>query len=130
MIPVVQLRTVDQDNGLYKLLMPSPTATVREPANAIRNGNDLRQQREGEEEDAGTTTSSVLSVQNDILNDVGTLYVTIRNVTSSFNLKSRLNLRYLALNGYNVEYKREHGVRHNDIITRVKSAQLTFFICV
>ncbi|KAE9542392.1 hypothetical protein AGLY_003519 [Aphis glycines] len=37
----------------------------------------------------------------------GCLNVNISNVSASFNVKSHLNLRHLALHGHNVEYRRE-----------------------
>lgn len=46
----------------------------------------------------------------DCLNDGRPIDIAISNVVTSFNLKTHLNLRYLALNGFNVEYKRETGV--------------------
>lgn len=40
----------------------------------------------------------------------GYLNVNISNVSASFNVKSHLNLRHLALHGHNVEYRREKAV--------------------
>jgi len=40
----------------------------------------------------------------------GCLNVSISNVSASFNVKSHLNLRHLALHGHNVEYRREKAV--------------------
>jgi len=40
----------------------------------------------------------------------GCLNVNISNVSASFNVKSHLNLRHLALHGHNVEYRREKAV--------------------
>ncbi len=37
--------------------------------------------------------------------------ITINNVVCSFSVKSYLNLKQIAQNGYNVEYRRENGVR-------------------
>lgn len=37
--------------------------------------------------------------------------ITINNVVCSFSVKSHLNLKQIAQNGYNVEYRRENGVR-------------------
>jgi len=37
--------------------------------------------------------------------------IVISNVVSSFSVRCHLNLRQIALNGANVEYKRENGVR-------------------
>ena len=36
--------------------------------------------------------------------------ITINNVVCSFSVKSHLNLKQIAQNGYNVEYRRENGV--------------------
>jgi transcription initiation factor TFIID TATA-box-binding protein len=36
--------------------------------------------------------------------------ITINNVVSSFNVRCHLNLREIALNGFNVEYRKEHGM--------------------
>lgn len=38
--------------------------------------------------------------------------ILIRNVVCSFSVRCHLNLREIALNGSNVEYKRENGVRY------------------
>ncbi len=37
--------------------------------------------------------------------------ITINNVVCSFSVKSHLNLKQIAQNGFNVEYRRENGVR-------------------
>lgn len=39
-----------------------------------------------------------------------TLDIVINNVVCSFNLRCHLDLRRIALNGTNVEYRRENGV--------------------
>ena len=36
--------------------------------------------------------------------------ITINNVVCSFSVKSHLNLKQIAQNGFNVEYRRENGV--------------------
>lgn len=36
--------------------------------------------------------------------------IVINNVVCSFSVRCHLNLRQIALNGVNVEYRREHGV--------------------
>ncbi|KAG8252397.1 TATA box-binding protein-like protein 1 [Homalodisca vitripennis] len=36
--------------------------------------------------------------------------IVINNVVCSFSVRCHLNLRQIALNGINVEYRREHGV--------------------
>lgn len=46
----------------------------------------------------------------DCLSDINEVDINISNVVTTFDLKTHLNLRYLALNGCNVEYKRESGV--------------------
>lgn len=43
-------------------------------------------------------------------NDADVIHVTISNVSSSFDVKTHLNLRYLALNWHNVEYRRNQRV--------------------
>jgi len=49
------------------------------------------------------------SVQ-DCLTDNPNLNISISNIVTNFNLKSHLNLRYLALNGSNIKYRRENGM--------------------
>ncbi|XP_050537328.1 TATA box-binding protein-like 1 [Daktulosphaira vitifoliae] len=49
------------------------------------------------------------TVQN-CLTDNPELNISISNVVTNFSVKSHLNLRYLALNGSNIEYRRENGM--------------------
>lgn len=77
-------------------------------ANMIYNNNDLHEQ----EEKPITSRNPML----ECLNVYDQIHITISNVSSSFNLKSHLNLRNLALRGNNVEYRREKGVIYFDII--------------
>lgn len=42
--------------------------------------------------------------------DTPVLDIVINNVVCSFNVRCHLNLRQIALNGANVEYRRENGV--------------------
>lgn len=42
--------------------------------------------------------------------DAPVLDIVINNVVCSFNVRCHLNLRQIALNGANVEYRRENGV--------------------
>lgn len=65
----------------------------------IYYNNDLRGQEK-------ILTASRKPVQ-DCSNVDDEILINISNVAASFNLKSHLNLRYLALNGHNVEYRRE-----------------------
>lgn len=46
----------------------------------------------------------------DCLTDNPNLNISISNVVTNFSVKSHLNLRYLALNGSNIEYRRENGM--------------------
>ncbi|XP_050436972.1 TATA box-binding protein-like 1 isoform X1 [Adelges cooleyi] len=46
----------------------------------------------------------------DCLTDKPSLTISISNVVTNFSVKSHLNLRYLALNGCNIEYRRENGM--------------------
>lgn len=46
----------------------------------------------------------------DCLTDNPNLKISISNVVTNFSVKSHLNLRYLALNGSNIEYRRENGM--------------------
>ena len=43
-------------------------------------------------------------------NDAKEVDIVINNVVSSFNVRCHLNLREIALNGKNVEYRKEHGM--------------------
>lgn len=43
--------------------------------------------------------------------------ITINNVVCSFSVKSHLNLKLIAQQGYNVEYRRENGVRGMHLLT-------------
>lgn len=45
------------------------------------------------------------------LSDTKTMDVTINNVVCSFSTKCHLNLKRIAMEGSNVEYHRQHGVR-------------------
>lgn len=42
--------------------------------------------------------------------------ILIRNVVCNFSVRCHLNLREIALNGSNVEYRRENGVKRKSII--------------
>ena len=42
--------------------------------------------------------------------DEPNIEITINNVVCSFSVKSHLNLKEIAMNGFNVEYRRENGV--------------------
>lgn len=48
--------------------------------------------------------------QQDCLTDNPKLNISISNVVTNFSVESHLNLRYLALNGSNIEYRRENGM--------------------
>lgn len=51
--------------------------------------------------------------QGDVLNensDAPEIDIVINNVVCSFSVRCHLNLRQIALNGANVEYRRENGV--------------------
>ncbi|VVC33322.1 TATA-box binding protein,TATA-Box binding protein-like [Cinara cedri] len=52
---------------------------------------------------------STTPVQN-CLTDNRNLNISISNVVTNFSVKSHLNLRFLALNGNNIEYRRENGM--------------------
>lgn len=52
---------------------------------------------------------STTPVQNCLTNK-HSLNISISNVVTNFSVKSHLNLRYLALNGNNIEYRRENGM--------------------
>jgi len=68
----------------------------------IYNNNGLHEQEE-------IQSTSRKPIQ-DCLNVDDEILINISNVSASFNVKSHLNLRYLALHGHNVEYKREKAV--------------------
>lgn len=75
----------------------------KSPLNAnIYNNNGLH-----ELEEIQSTTRNPIQ---DCLNVDDEILINISNVSASFNVKLHLNLRYLALHGYNVEYKREKAV--------------------
>lgn len=46
----------------------------------------------------------------DVNNDEPEIDIVINNVVCSFSVRCHLNLRQIALQGINVEYRREHGV--------------------
>lgn len=90
MTPIIKLKNKINLNG----------STLN--ANMIYYNNDLRGQEK-------ILTASRKPVQ-DCSNVDDEILINISNVAASFNLKSHLNLRYLALNGHNVEYRREKAV--------------------
>lgn len=47
--------------------------------------------------------------------------IVINNVVCSFSVRCHLNLRQIALNGCNVEYKREYGVSIPNYLHSIKS---------
>jgi len=55
-------------------------------------------------------TISRKPIQGCLNNNDQNIIINISNVSASFNVKLHLNLRYLALHGHNVEYRREKGV--------------------
>ncbi|XP_025196276.1 TATA box-binding protein-like protein 1 [Melanaphis sacchari] len=65
-------------------------------ANMIYFNNDLH----GQEENPIKPIQDYSNINNQIL-------INISNVSASFNVKSHLNLRHIALHGHNVEYRRE-----------------------
>lgn len=60
----------------------------------------------GQEEIQSTNRKPI----QDCLNVDDEILINISNVAASFNVKTHLNLRYLALHGHNVEYRRENAV--------------------
>nr|CAG4650451.1 EOG090X0CO7 [Sida crystallina] len=60
----------------------------------------------------GNGLGSVDEVKEDIQeqSDEPEIDITINNVVCSFSVKSHLNLKQIAQNGYNVEYRRENGM--------------------
>lgn len=50
--------------------------------------------------------------------------ILIRNVVCNFSVRCHLNLREIALNGSNVEYRRENGVNPNFLKAKVNSLRL------
>nr|CAG4638711.1 EOG090X0CO7 [Cyclestheria hislopi] len=58
--------------------------------------------------DNGLTSDNQVEVQESC--DEPVIDITINNVVCSFSVKSHLNLKQIAQNGYNVEYRRENGM--------------------
>ena len=50
------------------------------------------------------------NVETQETSDEPVIDITINNVVCSFSVKSHLNLKQIAQNGFNVEYRRENGV--------------------
>lgn len=69
--------------------------------------NYLREKEENESMQDGRSSQDCLN------NDVNQIYVNIHSVTAGFDLKTYVNLRYLAHNGHNVEYRRDKGVKYH-----------------
>ena len=55
-------------------------------------------------------SAEVPSGDNEEESDQPEVDIVINNVVCSFSVKCHLNLRQIALNGFNVEYRRENGV--------------------
>lgn len=55
-------------------------------------------------------SQSVDQVEVQEQSDEPCIDITINNVVCSFSVKSHLNLKQIAQNGFNVEYRRENGV--------------------
>lgn len=53
--------------------------------------------------------------------------ITINNVVCSFSVKSYLNLKQIAQNGYNVEYRRENGVNCSCFVIEFKKVLMPLF---
>ena len=58
-------------------------------------------------------------------NDAKEVDIVINNVVSSFNVRCHLNLREIALNGKNVEYRKEHG----RVTMKLRHPYTTAIIC-
>ncbi|XP_054717696.1 TATA box-binding protein-like 1 [Uloborus diversus] len=58
----------------------------------------------------GDHASEQIAVEGDSNEDVPVVDIVINNVVCSFNVRCHLNLRQIALNGANVEYRRENGM--------------------
>lgn len=92
---------VHQKNGT-DLNNSISSSTLNSNSNMIYYKSEFHQQSN---DNALTTTP----VQN-CLTDNHSLNISISNVVTNFSVKSHLNLRYLALNGNNIEYRRENGM--------------------
>lgn len=64
----------------------------------------------GDCEKNGLSSGAPIEEVKEPPSDEPVIDITINNVVCSFSVKSYLNLKQIAQNGYNVEYRRENGV--------------------
>ncbi len=64
----------------------------------------------GDCEKNGLNNGEVIEEVKETPSEEPVIDITINNVVCSFSVKSHLNLKQIAQNGYNVEYRRENGV--------------------
>jgi transcription initiation factor TFIID TATA-box-binding protein len=65
----------------------------------------------GDCEKNGLNNGEVIEEVKETPSEEPVIDITINNVVCSFSVKSHLNLKQIAQSGYNVEYRRENGVR-------------------
>jgi transcription initiation factor TFIID TATA-box-binding protein len=83
----------------------------------------------GDCEKNGLNNGEVIEEVKETPSDEPVIDITINNVVCSFSVKSHLNLKQIAQNGYNVEYRRENGVRYIHSLKCFHSCLINLFNC-
>lgn len=76
----------------------------------LQNGNGLTATSHCDTADTVTQDPNLDVAENIASADEPEIDIVINNVVCSFSVGCHLNLREIALNGFNVEYRREHGM--------------------
>lgn len=102
------MATAIQKNGMKPL---TNTINHVEDVNNLNNTNICK-----EEKDERLFDGQIQPYMDPPEQEPRELDIVINNVVCSFSVRCHLNLREIALNGSNVEYRRENGVRFKAIL--------------
>jgi len=100
------MATAIQENSMKPLTNKSLNHV--ETVNDLNNADSCAEENSDRLFNSHQLQSYVESAET--LEEVPELDIVINNVVCNFSVKCHLNLREIALNGFNVEYRRETGV--------------------
>uniref|UniRef100_A0A336M385 TATA box-binding protein-like 1 n=1 Tax=Culicoides sonorensis TaxID=179676 RepID=A0A336M385_CULSO len=82
------------------------TTTTTTPKTEVKQEEILKENEENNTE----TSNTVVAESTEPVEEDPEIDIVINNVVCSFSVRCHLNLRTIALNGYNVEFRRENGM--------------------
>lgn len=105
------MATIVQKNGISSLANGAVTHLVMDQY-MMKDPVQSQIKTEDQQLQIQTMQNQTEAVQQCVAEEEPEIDIVINNVVCSFSVRCHLNLRQIALNGVNVEYRREHGVSY------------------